>query len=172
MSQLNEHLTVAIDLDGVLANFDKRVSGLNGGVPCASIPRGKMWASVGHYDKTVGPFFESLEKMPDADELVDFIRSNFVNYFILSAAGYTPPNGEQQKKNWVAKHYGHGVVVKVVRGSGDKAAFATPNTILIDDREKSIIPWTNAGGIGVLHRNTRETIHMLKEIIQERAVAA
>lgn len=168
---MNEHLTVAVDLDGVLANFDKKVSELNNGMPCNSIPRGRMWASVGHYDKTVGPFFESLEKMPDADQLWSFLRQNFVNIFILSAAGYTPRNGAEQKKNWVAKNFGRDVVVKVVTGSGDKAAFANENTILIDDREKSIHPWIAAGGIGILHRNASETIHMLKDVIRERQVA-
>lgn len=168
---MNEHLTIACDLDGVLANFDKKISELNGGMACSAVPRGKLWASVAHYNDNVQPFFLSLEKMPDADHLWDFVRSNFINVFILSAAGYTPRNGAEQKKEWVAKHFGRDVVTKVVNGSGDKAAFATPNTILIDDREKSIIPWVNAGGIGILHRNAAETIRMLKDTIRERQPA-
>jgi 5'-nucleotidase len=164
---MNEHLTVALDSDGVVADFSGFVSSLNGGMVCETIPRGKLWSSVAHYDKTVGPFFEALPKMPDADELMDFVVANFINRFVLTAAGYTPPNGAVQKKNWYAKHYGKDLVVKVVNGSGDKAAFATPTTILIDDREKSIIPWVAAGGIGILHRNANDTIERLKEIIDE-----
>jgi hypothetical protein len=35
--------------------------------------------------------------------------------------------------------------------------------ILIDDMEKNIIPWRNAGGIGILHGNTYNTIQQLKK---------
>jgi 5'-nucleotidase len=162
---MNEHLTCFVDLDGVIADFDKRVSQINGGVPTSTIPRGKLWASIQKFNDEVEPFFGSLDMMPDARILWDYVTKNFVNVAILSACGYTPRDGAAQKKAWVAKHLGRDVVVKVVTGSGDKAAFATRTSILIDDREKSIIPWVNAGGIGILHRNATQTIHMLEDTI-------
>jgi hypothetical protein len=162
---MNEQWTIALDLDGVFADFDKKISELNNGIPCASVPRGRLWASVGQYDEKVGPFFESLEKMQGADTLWNFVNSNFVNKFFLSAAGYTPKDGVGQKKRWVAKNYGNSVVCKVVTSSSDKAAFAGPNVILVDDRNKSIDPWVAAGGIGVLHKSAEDTIRQLKEIV-------
>lgn len=164
---MNEHLTVALDSDGVLAHFEQKVCEING-VDCMSkVSRGRVWSSIGHFDKTVMPFFESLDKMDDADRLVEFVRANFINHFILTACGYTPKDGAEQKKRWYAKHYGPEMVVKVVTGSRDKATFASPTTILVDDREKSIGPWVEAGGIGILHRSADETIARLKEIIDE-----
>jgi hypothetical protein len=45
-----------------------------------------------------------------------------------------------------------------------KAAYAKPNHILIDDREKSIQPWREAGGIGILHTSAADTISQLQKL--------
>lgn len=165
---MNEHLTLACDADGVICAFESLV--------CQHLKidhvgqlksRGQLWWAVDDYNRNVAPFFESLEKMEDADLLVEFIRANFVNHYILTACGYTPKDGAEQKKRWFAREYGHDLHVKVVTGSSDKAAFATPMTILIDDREKSILPWIAAGGIGILHKNVKSTIEQLQAIIDE-----
>lgn len=164
---MNEHLTLACDADGVITDFEGLVCKINGVSDMSQLRRGQTWASVGHYDKTVAPFFESLEKMPHADRLMDFIRQNFVNHYILTAAGYTPRNGPQQKRNWFAREYGRDLVVHVVTGSVDKAQYATPRTILVDDRSKSIDPWVAAGGIGILHKSVDQTIAELQRIIEQ-----
>ena len=39
------------------------------------------------------------------------------------------------------------------------------NSILIDDREKNIREWEKAGGIGILHTSTKDTLRKLKRII-------
>ena len=165
---MNEHLTLAMDADGVITHFELPI--------CQHLKidhigqvksRGQLWWAVDDINRNVGPFFELLPKMPDADRLVDFVRANFVNHYILTACGYTPKDGADQKRRWFAREYGHDLHVKVVNGSGDKAAFATPTTILIDDRSKSIDPWVAAGGIGILHKDVDSTIARLLEIIDE-----
>lgn len=165
MVALNEEWTIAVDSDGVVADFTRHVCDINKVQCLTEISRGKLWRSVEEYDRDVGPFFEALPKMPDADVLMDYIRSNFINYFILTASGYTPKNGAAQKKNWYQRLYGPELVVKVVDKSPDKAAFASPTTILIDDRAKSIDPWVAAGGIGILHTSAESTIAELKRIV-------
>lgn len=162
---MNEHLTIACDLDGVLADFEKKVAEING-MPFERIPRGQMWKSVERYDKDHTKFFESLDPISDAPELWEFVTSNFINVFILSACGHVPRDAAEQKKRWVAKHLGKGVVCKVVTDSHQKAMYANPGTILVDDRMKSIGPWVTAGGIGVLHKSAKESIEKLKEIIE------
>jgi hypothetical protein len=47
--------------------------------------------------------------------------------------------------------------------AAQKAKFAAPNHILIDDMEKNITAWEAAGGIGILHKNATDTINTLKE---------
>ena len=165
---MNEHLTVAVDSDGVMCDFEGLVCRhLNIDHVSKVKSRGQLWWAVDDYDRNVAPFFESLEKMEGADRLLDFIRANFVNHYILTACGYTPKDGADQKRRYFAREYGHDLHVKVVNGSGDKAAFATPTTILIDDRAKSIDPWVAAGGIGILHKDVDSTIARLLEIIDE-----
>jgi hypothetical protein len=159
----NEKWAVAIDLDGTLCNFEKKVSEINN-MEFDKIPKRKIWTSISEYDKNVQPFFESLELLPDAMQLFNFVKNNFINYYILSASGRTPKNAAEQKRNWCKKHLGH-VVVKIVQSSEQKSQYATPNSILIDDREKSIKPWVDAGGIGILHVNSAQSISKLKEII-------
>ena len=45
-----------------------------------------------------------------------------------------------------------------------KQNYATPDSILIDDRESNIDQWIKAGGIGILHTDTASTIKKLKEL--------
>jgi len=165
MKKLNENYTIYLDADGVLCDFEKKVSEING-LPFHKISRGKLWSSIEKYDKEVEPFFENLEKMPDADELLNFVNNNFINIFILTACGNTPKNAAQQKRNWFRKNYPN-LIVKTVQDSKDKAKFANSNSILVDDRSKSIDPWKSAGGIGILHtsaRNSIEEINMLLDL--------
>lgn len=162
--KMNEQWTVALDADGVLTDFEGLICKHLRISEVSQVSRGRLWWAVDDFDRRVGPFFEHLEKMADADELFGFVKANFINHFILTACGHTPKNGADQKRNYFRREYGHDLIVKVVTGSGDKAAFATPNTILIDDRTKSIHPWQAAGGIGILHKNARDTIAQLREI--------
>jgi 5'(3')-deoxyribonucleotidase len=163
MKRFNEQWTLAVDSDGVVAHFEKKVAEINK-MEFHKIPRGRLWSSIDAYDKNVEPFFESLDLMPDAMELMDFITGNFINYFILTACGYTPKNAAQQKRNWYKRRFGD-IIVKPVQSSEDKAKFANANTILIDDRSKSIDPWVRAGGIGVLHTSAADSIAQIKKIV-------
>lgn len=39
-----------------------------------------------------------------------------------------------------------------------------PGDILIDDMEKNITRWVEAGGVGILHVNAADTIEQLKAL--------
>lgn len=159
------HISVFIDSDGVLADFDRKANEILG-MSIAEAGKGRLWAAVERYDRHT-PFFESLDKMPEADRLVEFVVSNFFNRFVLTATGYTPKDGAAQKKRWYAKHYPHLPVICVDK-SPDKARLVHRemekgySSILIDDRSKSIDPWVAAGGIGILHTDVESTIQQLK----------
>jgi len=161
----NSEYTIAIDMDGVLADFDLG-SRQALGDDKDTIPTREFWKRVTHYDKNVEPFFENLPVMKDAFTLMRFITDNFQNYFVLTASGFTPKNVDEQKRKWVKKVFSPLLRVEIVKKSEEKAKYANPNTILIDDRTKSITPWENAGGIGILHTSANDTILKLKEIIK------
>lgn len=149
-----------IDADGVLADFDKKVIEIFG-KPVSSFDKGKFWAMLSKYDAEVEKFFRNLPKCDGADQLVKFATDNFNHVTILTAAGYTPKDASQQKQEWFAEHY-PGLKVICVAKSPDKAQYASWDSILIDDRSKSIDPWVAKGGNGILHRNVPDTIEQLK----------
>ena len=170
--QLNEirglgtsQYTVAIDLDGVLADFEAKVHEVFG-MPINQVPKNKLWDGINRYNKTVEPFFETLPAMNDYRQLIDFVDNNFSNWYILTATGYTPKNAGEQKRKWVKKVIGPQVDVITVQKSEEKSKFATDNAILIDDRAKSIDPWVSAGGVGILHTSANESIKELKKYLK------
>lgn len=81
---------------------------------------------------------------------------------ILSATGHMKV-APIEKHAWIKKHLGD-IPTILVRDAVDKAKYATPNGVLIDDTPKAINAWVAAGGIGVLHINAQDTIHQLREL--------
>ena len=156
---------IYVDADGVLCAFDqyvlekfgKRVEDFN--------PKGRFWQHLTHHDTHVEKFFLNLPKMHDADVLMAFLLGTGLPIRVLTACGNTPKDAKEQKIEWFAKHYPN-VECIVVSKSPDKAAYATPTTVLIDDRSKSIDPWMAAGGIGILHRSADETIETLGRLLE------
>lgn len=165
---MNYDWVVYVDLDGVIAAFEEKCQVILNGT-FDTIHKSKVWAGIQHHNDNVEPFFESLDKIHDADILMDYVRKHFGNVRILSACGFTPKDAGDQKRRWCEKHYGKELIVKIVSKSPDKAQFAEPNAILIDDRSKSIDPFVSAGGIGILHTSAEDTIKQLDAILNRGA---
>ncbi len=104
-----------------------------------------------------------MDKMPDAQDLWEYVER--FDPFILSATGHVK-NAYNEKMEWIKTHLGvhYADTAKLVTKAADKAIFASPNCILIDDRCKAIDPWIEAGGIGILHVSAEDTIEQLKNL--------
>lgn len=155
------------DMDGVLADFEKKVKEVDATYNrdeylANSKARKSMWGAITQYQKDGGELWYELDMMPDAMVLWEYI-SKYPDLEILTATGNPMYESGDQKLKWVKERLGN-VKVNLVRKSADKAQFAQPNYILIDDAEKSIGPWTAAGGIGILHVSAADTISKLKEL--------
>lgn len=163
----NMEYKIYCDLDGVLFDFVDAVRKI---VPdytdekYQNTPgyRNKMWKAIGRYTKEGGLLWQNLDLMPDAMILWDYI-SRYPNTEILTATGDPSLGSGVQKKIAVQNHFGN-VPIHLVRTGAEKHKFAAPNHILIDDMEKSIGPWVQAGGIGILHKNAANTIQQLKRL--------
>lgn len=153
---------VWVDLDGVLVDFDRGVKDLTGYYP-SEIKKKDMWDAIkSAKDENGEPnFFRDLHWMPDGKELWNTIKH--FHPIILTGLP-TKGNGKQQKQQWCKNHLGSNVPVIVVP-SKDKHLFAKPNYILIDDRNDNIEAWRKAGGIGILHRSTKQTLEKLKKYL-------
>ena len=166
--EITQEYKIFCDMDGVLADFVSGVSGMLG-VPLEDGRydldpeyKKRMWKAVSKHQKAGGELWYELDLMPDAMELWRYIAP--YNPEILSAGGNPQHKAEGQKQRWIVKHFGPHVKVNVTRLAADKARYAAPNHILIDDKEKALGPWRDAGGIGVLHTSAANTIRQLKDL--------
>jgi hypothetical protein len=155
------------DLDGVEVNFHKFAKDHIGiDLDTAQTDKklkGQFWSRVDRLVKDGKPFFGAMEPMPDAFVLWDYIKK--YDPIILSATGHTK-GAENEKREWVRKYLGdHFADTAIfVKSAADKAQYATPFAVLIDDRKKAIYPWVEAGGIGVHHISAEDSITQLGEL--------
>lgn len=159
-----QNTKIWVDLDGVLVAFDEGVKKLTGRYP-SELKKKDMWNAIySAKDKDGKPnFFRDLDWMPDGKELWNAVKP--YNPTILTGLP-TGGNGKQQKIEWCEKHLGPNVPVVVVP-SKDKHLYAKPGYILIDDRNDNIEAWKKAGGIGILHRSTKQTLKELEKYLPQ-----
>jgi 5'(3')-deoxyribonucleotidase len=136
---------IFVDMDGVLADFVKGVEGpkyLNGPLTCEQ-----------DYDSKKIQFafkglFRDLPIMPGMARLIKEVKQTTNHWEILTASG------DLARK----------LVVRDKLKGRDKAVFARPNHVLIDDRKDNIEAWEQAGGIGILHTDADDTINQLNKL--------
>ena len=160
LGQLNEKVMdykIYCDMDGVIADFELGYKELTGIDLQVKKPEGEeFWDPI---SKAGVGFWAGLKWMPGGQKLWDYLKP--FNPQLLSA-----PSREQSsrigKAVWV-KHKIPGTKL-ILRYAKQKQQLATPNSILIDDRQVNIDQWESAGGIGILHTNTANTIKQLKQL--------
>lgn len=152
-----------VDLDGVLADLDRFMMERIGRTWNDTRPHDdEVWKDLQRIQALGEPVFEVLEFMPDAMELWSAIQG--FKPHILTATGDDYHLVAPEKVRWVKKHLpNHGEII-TVQSSSHKARYARSNRILIDDRMKSIGPWREAGGIGILHTNAQTTLDQLSQL--------
>ncbi|MGH0299320.1 5' nucleotidase, NT5C type [Sinorhizobium meliloti] len=155
-------MTIYLDLDGVLADFDKRACEvLNGECHYRYdfIHGGDaLWASL----NAVPDFFRSFDPMPDAHVLWDAVKH--LDPVILTALPKTNAGVvDDQKRRWVAAHFG--IHVRVITcETKDKPLHCKPGDILIDDRSVNLNRWNKKGGTFILHSRATFTVAKLKQL--------
>ena len=155
---------IFVDMDGVLTDFLKGCETYLGH-PLTNDDKGHSDYDARKEELTNKRLFANLPPMVDMYELIAYIKHTGVNWEILTAAGVV--NRElvvYDKKAWVDKYVDPSVVVNCTFTGTQKAAYALPGNVLIDDRPKNIKAWEEAGGIGIVHTCARDTINALKEL--------
>ena len=161
--------TLYLDMDGVIANFEKRYHELFDQTPEEGRDRKEFGNNWPIFVK--GNNFSNLEKWPGADELLKVVadyHKKGVKVEILSSSGGQKFHGEvtAQKISWLKKH-GISYKANIVPGRKHKKDWATPDTILIDDTPDVIEDFNKAGGIGILHKDLGETLKKLKSVLEK-----
>lgn len=154
-------ITLYLDMDGVLCNFDKAYRSLR-----TYAADGKRFrAAVMDYH-----IFEDLEFMPDAQELLNYVcKLDDINIEILTSMGtYDAIQGnhaKSQKLYWLNK-YNIPYKANFVRSKQEKANYANERAILVDDSIGCITPFADKGGHAIHHSNSSDTIQQIHDTIR------
>ena len=153
---------IFIDMDGVLADFVKGVEGpkyLNGPLTCEQDYDDRK------IELSNKGLFRDLPIMPGMDQLIRHVKKITNHWEILTASGdLNRKVVVRDKIEWIKEKIGPDVIVTSTIKGKDKAVFAKPNHVLIDDRKSNIEAWEQAGGIGILHTSAENTIEQLNNI--------
>jgi len=144
-----------LDLDGVLADFDRGVEAVTGKRP-DRLPVRQMWKALAR----APDFYGTLEMMHDAQVLWEFCRPHHPTILTGLPLGNWAPD---QKRRWVAAMLGADVPV-ITCMTRDKHRFSGPGHVLVDDRATTKGPWEGAGGIFILHIEASQSIAELKRL--------
>jgi len=146
-------MIVFLDLDGVLANFDKAACPiLNVSYPPSD------W----HWDKGILDgfrkvdekcnidFWINLDWMLDGKEILQVVESYFEpkNIYLLTAPMLNPGSGTG-KMLWVKNHLPQ-YYEQLIITRAPKHLLAKPDTLLIDDKDENVEGFWDAGGKAIL----------------------
>lgn len=138
-------------MDGVLADLDRGLE-LMTGLSCEELQADKSILYNTHLPEYVyNEKFAYEYPMKDAHLLIEYVCQTNIPVSILTSAGQFYKEIHEvvrQKKYWIEQNFpilSYKPFTATTSGL-DKALFATPNTLLIDDFEKNCIAFRKAGG--------------------------
>ena len=154
---MEEKYKLFVDLDGLIVDFRRGYQDLTG----VDLGRtfhddDRFWDPI---NKAGYDFWINLKWMPDGKKLWSYISK--YNPEILSSPS-RQNESRVAKHEWVKREIPGAHLI--LRTAKNKKEFACLHCILIDDLPKNIDAWKEAGGIGILHTSTDETIKQLKKL--------
>jgi hypothetical protein len=163
-----DNYKIYVDMDGVVADFEKRFEDLAGmGANEFKDKYGtkEFWDLIDEKNKV--SFWRGIEPMIDAQTLMDFVSKH--DYEMLTA-----PSIKKQsvigKSLWIKDKTGKlfPSTPKVNYKSAKQKHLIKPKLtafdILIDDKQDTIDRWNSAGGTGILHTSANNTITQLEKL--------
>ena len=151
-------LQVFLDLDGVFADFDKRVKHLSGKHP-SQLDRAQLWKMINANKR----FFAELELIEGCLMLWEATKELEPVFLTGAPASQI---FQQQKREWVSRIFGPEFTVHVVPKKR-KQEFSGPHRVLIDDMPENIEQWIARGGHGILHAGDHgSTVDALRQLVK------
>ena len=173
----NQDYIIYFDIDDTLTDYSNRLGNMIITDPETGEKRPiKSTDTVDNIE-----FWTSAKWLPGSKQMFDFAKNNFSNVEILSAVPELskankeltgkrffddPING---KIEWLNKNIGSIKTIWTKSGK-EKAIYATPNTILIDDKPENIKAFKQAGGIGILMDTPQNVINKLNDLLEGKEI--
>lgn len=152
-------MKVYLDVDGVFADFDKKVAEIAPGYTRMS---NEIWGPISR----VPDFFLELELMVESLDLIRILDG----YELEFLTALPQPTGflysaDADKRAWLKRHVSAAIPINTVVGGVNKVRWLkdNPGSVLIDDYDRNIKLWEEHGGIGILFTNMKETVQRLKD---------
>jgi len=161
---MHKFTKIYLDMDGVICDFNSKFKEMFNVSPASAESR-RRFGDLFHKFINANAF-ATLNKMPDADDLLNYLKTIEVPIEMLSSTARPSSNASisRQKQIWLDKH-GITYPAIFVPGASLKAQYADKNSILIDDTEGVIDAWNKAGGTGILHKDALTTISILSTLL-------
>ena len=153
---------IYIDLDGVLADFDKWKNEAAKYHPQILTDKSELWIDAAATDR----LYYHLDLMPDAATLMLYLESLGIPLAILTAIPRrkTVPTAEADKREWVKENIGD-IEFHIGPFSQDKQRFSGPGKVLIDDKKLNIDQWNAKGGDGILFTGANQAIRAVERLL-------
>lgn len=165
-----EGIKLFLDMDGVLTDFTAACEKIGGNMMFwYSNDRELFWKKI----TSAGiEFWSEMSWMPGGQELHGFLRSSGLCPTILSALPGPERkkaliNAREGKIKWIRKELGTSYAeAAILCYRPEKALQSGFARVLIDDNSENIREWEEAGGIGILHKNTSRTIRCFTKVLK------
>ncbi len=165
-----EGIKLFLDMDGVLTDFTAACEKIEGNMMFwYSTDRELFWKKI----TSAGiEFWSEMSWMPGGQELHGFLRSSGLCPTILSALPGPERkkaliNAREGKIKWIRKELGPSYAeAAILCYRPEKALQSGFARVLIDDNSENIREWEEAGGIGILHKNTSRTIRCFTKVLK------
>lgn len=154
--------TIYLDLDGVLANFDKRAEEVLGTDNIYKFEFVYGTTALWNGINSDPFFFKNLEVMPGARRLLEATRY-YPNVILTALPKSNAARVDEQKREWVKEHLG-GRFPVITCLTKEKPAVCKPGDLLIDDRAIVKSEWEARGGKFIVHTSVENTLEQLKTL--------
>jgi hypothetical protein len=148
---------VYIDLDGVVAYCDKGIADFNNIAVEETLAAGfdnKYWKNV-IKNANIKDFYANLEWEPNGKKLLKWFEDRDIPITFLTRPTKAPTTKDciEGKKIWLKNNNLDSIPVLFEFNKEKYAISGDKVNILVDDQQKNIDKWNEAGGIGLLYKN-------------------
>lgn len=151
-------MKIFLDVDGVFADFDKKLNEVCG----EDIPRfsDEIWGPLSQVDN----LFYTLEVLPNSLKIIEAVKGHDVEF--LTALPHLTgklSTADADKRKWLREHISSTIPINTCIGGKNKPKWlkANPGALLIDDYGRNIRMWEAAGGLTIKHESVDSTLAQL-----------